>query len=355
MVQANRQNIAVQLSVDLSALNKESVSKSVPVSNFASILGEAKSYGAANGLKYKHCQMRYNDGENWVIVEDEQDLELAYACASRSDNKITFTVSSMKGQKRGPKAERKKKEKFMGKSVPRWAFKNLITNEQDNAYLELFKQILQSEAQLLILNAPQEASNQAEESKEATQVTFAFVNQLIQRRTMHRGEPPNHGGRQRDASQAIEVPKLSEDEVIELFHKKMGEWRLWGKKKPVKLMERIEWADHYFSDFNNVNKLDWKLARAICQRQPEEVLNLSAGVTQNVELEILNDTLWAWKKGSYLNLADEQPSGDELPIEAFTVNIEQKVKGKTCTTVSVPLTMAQNIAVDNGRVHEIFV
>ena len=69
--------------------------------------------------------MRYNDGENWVIVEDEQDLELAYACASRSDNKITFTISSMKGQKRGPKAERKKKEKFMGKSVPRWAFRTL--------------------------------------------------------------------------------------------------------------------------------------------------------------------------------------------------------------------------------------
>ena len=353
MVQANRSNIQVQLSVDLSALNKESVSKPTEATNFATILGEAKTFGAANGLKYKHCQMRYNDGENWVIVEDEQDLELAYACASRSDNKITFTISSMKGQKRGPKAERKKKEKFMGKSVPRWAFKNLITNEQDNAYLELFKQLIQSEAQLTIQNAPQEASNQAEESKESTQVTLAFVNQLIQRRTFNRGEPAAHGGQ--GASQPIEIPVLSEEEVTELFHKKMGEWRLWGKKKPVKLMERIEWADHYFRDFNNVNKLDWKLARAVCQRKPEEVLNLSAGATQNVELEILNDTLWAWKKGSYLNLADEQPSGAELPIEAFTVNIEQKVKGKTTTTVSVPLTMAQNAAVDNGQVHEIFV
>ena len=150
MVQANRSNLEVQLSVDLSAQNKDSVTKRVSASDFATILGEAKAYGAANGMKYKHCHMRYNDGENWVIVEDEQDLELAYAVASRSDNKITFTISSMKGQKRGPKAERKKKEKFMGKSVPRWAFKNLVTDEQDNSYLELFKQIIQSEAELTV-------------------------------------------------------------------------------------------------------------------------------------------------------------------------------------------------------------
>lgn len=51
MVQANRANIQVQLSVDLSALNKESVTKPVAASDFAALLGEAKAYGAANGVK----------------------------------------------------------------------------------------------------------------------------------------------------------------------------------------------------------------------------------------------------------------------------------------------------------------
>ena len=51
MVSANRANIQVQLSVDLSALNKESVSKPAATSDFASLLGEAKAFGAANGLK----------------------------------------------------------------------------------------------------------------------------------------------------------------------------------------------------------------------------------------------------------------------------------------------------------------
>ena len=58
-----------------------------------------------------------------MLVEDDSALETAYASASRSNNKITFSIKSKKGQKKGPRA---KKDTVKVKSIPKRAFKNLI-------------------------------------------------------------------------------------------------------------------------------------------------------------------------------------------------------------------------------------
>ena len=75
-------------------------------------------------------------------------------------------------------------------------------------------------------------------------------------------------------------------------------------------------------------------------------------MTQIIELEVLNDTYWPWKAGCTLTLADEQP-GDEIPIDIFSVPIEQEVKGKASTTVSVPLTMAMHMVADDEKEYEV--
>ena len=46
------------------------------------------------------------------------------------------------------------------------------------------------------------------------------------------------------AAQAEANPSpTAEAEVIELFQQRIEEWRLWGKQKPAKLMQRFEWID----------------------------------------------------------------------------------------------------------------
>jgi hypothetical protein len=107
--------------------------------------------------------------------------------------------------------------------------------------------------------------------------------------------------------------------MMEKFQHKMGEWSEWAKNNPEKMQEKMQWCQNNWKNFNG--KQGWKEARAVCQRKPEQVLQIAPGMTQIVELEVLNDTYWPWKAGCTLTLADEQP-GDEIPIDIFSVPIE---------------------------------
>lgn len=53
-----------------------------------------------------------------------------------------------------------------------------------------------------------------------------------------------------------------------------------------------------------------------------------------------------------MTLADEQPS-DELPLDIFSMPVEQEVRGKTTVTFSVPLTLAQHVTPDADKVYEV--
>jgi hypothetical protein len=75
-------------------------------------------------------------------------------------------------------------------------------------------------------------------------------------------------------------------------------------------------------------------------------------MTEIVEIEVLNDTYWPWKPNCTLTLADEQPSF-ELPIDVFSVPVEQEVKGKATATFSVPLTAAHHMVEDDNKVYEV--
>ena len=45
-----------------------------------------------HGVSGSECSLRYYDGDNWVIVEDNDDLQLAYAIALSDSKKVTFSV-----------------------------------------------------------------------------------------------------------------------------------------------------------------------------------------------------------------------------------------------------------------------
>ena len=70
MVQATQTTLDVKLSLDLSAQNKSPVVKRVLASDYATLLNQAKTLGAKHRVKEEDCQLRYFDGDNWVIVED---------------------------------------------------------------------------------------------------------------------------------------------------------------------------------------------------------------------------------------------------------------------------------------------
>ena len=144
---------------------------------------------------------------------------------------------------------------------------------------------------------------------------------------------------------------------------KFGEWKDWKDKNPEKWQKKMEWCKEQWKNKcggmggmgcgGNWDKQSWKQQRAVIQRKPEEILEIAPGMTQFVEIEVLNDTFWPWKKGCSITLADEQ-SNFEIPIEVFNIPVEQEVKGKSTATFQLPLTMAQHIVADADKVYELF-
>ena len=96
MVEASKMKLDVKLSLDLTAKNKSPVVKRVLASDYTTLMNQAKSLGSRHGISENDCQLRYHDGDNWIIVEDDQDLELAFAIATSSTMKLIFTVKPEK-------------------------------------------------------------------------------------------------------------------------------------------------------------------------------------------------------------------------------------------------------------------
>jgi len=85
--------------------------------------------------------------------------------------------------------------------------------------------------------------------------------------------------------------------------------------------------------------------RAKIVKKTEGVLNACPGVALYEEIEVLNDTFFAWKKGCTLTFADEQTfkEAQEAPVEKINVPILQKVKGKETIKIVVLLTLLSHI------------
>ena len=142
--------------------------------------------------------------------------------------------------------------------------------------------------------------------------------------------------------------------MINQFFSQMGDS---GKMDPEELCKKMkemgqQWKDNCGQKWNFEGKHSWKENRAICQRKPEEVLEIYPGQTRLVEIEVLNDTHWPWKAGCMLGLADEQ-ADPVLPIEVFNLPVDNELKGKSSATFQLPLTMASHVVADPEKVYEV--
>lgn len=153
MVQANQQ-VDVKLSIDMAAQRKSPIVKRVLASDFATLTAQAKTLAAKHGIDAGNTPLRYFDGENWVIVEDDDDLKLAFAIAMSSTKKLTFSIKpvassdgdeEMKQEEQESATGKRKCKKEKVKGIPRKALKNLINNELEKQAQDVFKQLLKSD------------------------------------------------------------------------------------------------------------------------------------------------------------------------------------------------------------------
>ena len=89
MVQANN-TLDVKISLDMAAYNRSPVIKRVLASNYTTLMNQATALAQKHGIAASPLILKYYDGDSWVIVEDDQDLELAFAIATSNDSKLTF-------------------------------------------------------------------------------------------------------------------------------------------------------------------------------------------------------------------------------------------------------------------------
>ena len=82
----------VKLCLDMSAQRMSPIVKRVMATDFDTLTAQAKKLASKHGVNENECQLRYHDGDNWVIVEDDQDLELAFAIATSTNMKLTFNI-----------------------------------------------------------------------------------------------------------------------------------------------------------------------------------------------------------------------------------------------------------------------
>ena len=87
-------------------------------------------------------------------------------------------------------------------------------------------------------------------------------------------------------------------------------------------------------------------ARAVIVRKPEDVIELNGLQTEQVEIEVLNDTHWPWKYNCTVGLAKNQTE-ENMPIQTFAFPIQNNVQGKSQFTVRVPIRATDMAQIDD--------
>lgn len=439
MVQANN-NLDVKISLDMTAYNRSPVVKRVLASNYATLMTQTTTLAKKHGVESSALVLKYYDGDSWVIVEDDQDLELAFAIATSNDSKLMFTCKAPAASAPVPENVQmidtgassigsKKQKKDKGPN--RKALKNLINNELEKQSQAVFKQLLNSEdlpmtedqtsedksvvhegvacdgcgvspirgirykcsvrknydlcsiceerlthehaflkireaggapeVMITMLNEEEEEKPQQEESKANPNDPANFIQQMMgqfMNGPGHHGGRGGRGGRGRGRGGPCGMGRggFGGPAMAEQMFGKFNEWKQWANDNPEDAKKKMQHCKDQWKDFGGKKdwcKKDWKVSRAIVQRKPEEVIKIMPGMTEIVELDILNDTHWPWKPNCNITLAEEQPSVI-LPIDVFSIPVEQDMKGKTTGTFQVPLTMLPHVVADD-TVYEIHV
>ena len=84
MVEASsdfKKGLDIKLSLDLTAQGKSPVIKRVLASDYDTLMSQSKKLAVRHGLSEAECQIKYFDGDSMVVVEDNDDLDLAFAIA----------------------------------------------------------------------------------------------------------------------------------------------------------------------------------------------------------------------------------------------------------------------------------
>jgi hypothetical protein len=148
----------VKLTLDLVAQGKSPIVKRVIATNYENLLNHAKKLAAKHEVNPEEINLRYHDGDNWVVVEDNDDVQLAFTLARSSNGKVIFTIkasaaapeisafastattmNNMDEEMKEPavvaKGHKKPKKE---KGIPRKAIKNLINNELNKQAQDVF-------------------------------------------------------------------------------------------------------------------------------------------------------------------------------------------------------------------------
>lgn len=84
-----------------------------------------------------------------------------------------------------------------------------------------------------------------------------------------------------------------------------------------------------------------KMKRATVVSNPDIVLECQPGQVVLHDIEIKNNTHWAWKQGVFLGM-DESTDIAGMPIEVVNVPVDTKVEAMETLKMSVPITVAEN-------------
>lgn len=157
----------VKLSLDLASQGKSPIVKRVIATNYENLINHAKKLAAKHEVNPEEINLRYHDGDNWVVVEDDDDVQLAFTLARSSNGKVIFNIKSSAAAPEisafastattmnnvadeemkepvaaGAKGHKKPKKE---KGIPRKAIKNLINNELQKQAQDVFQKLMRSE------------------------------------------------------------------------------------------------------------------------------------------------------------------------------------------------------------------
>jgi uncharacterized CHY-type Zn-finger protein len=108
-------------------------------------------------------------------------------------------------------------------------------------------------------------------------------------------------------------------------------------ENPWKFMDGARAGGHCHGKGQGIHKMK----RATVVSNPDTVLECQPGQVVLHDIEIKNNTHWAWKQGVFLGM-DESTDIAGMPIEVVNVPVDSKVDAMETLKMSVPITVAEN-------------
>ena len=257
-----------KISLDLNEKGKPRIVEDIEKCDFATLFAKAKEMCSEHGVSESECKLIYKSGRDKVICQDESDLQLAIQAeesAARLHPKIIFKINANR-----PANDEESKRERRGPG-PFVQAKKHIATELEKQVEDVVKNLLESASEQ---HQPAAVAGPARRKpkhiiKDVTR-GFAMAFKNNNRAAAENSAPIE--------TQVADFMRMMQEQNPEEYDKILTE--LAQAKNVVKDPEA---------------KKALKEARAVIVRKPEDTIYLQAGEMCNVEVEILNDTTYAWK------------------------------------------------------------